>query len=120
MKTRTKARLLRLRKTRNRIRRREVPRVCVHKTHQHIYAQVISADGAQVLFQASTMEKSIRESHQGHLGNVAAARVVGLKLGERLKERGMVSDLAFDRSGFKYHGCVQALAQALRESGIAI
>ncbi|OMH28433.1 50S ribosomal protein L18 [Motiliproteus sp. MSK22-1] len=101
---------------RSRIKMRELGaiRLCVHRTPQHIYAQVISGDGSKVLATASTVEKELRE---GATSNVEAASKVGLLIAERAKGAG-ISKVAFDRSGFKYHGRVKALAEAAREGGL--
>ena len=108
------SRLRRARKARLKMHELEVVRLCVHRSSQHIYAQIISADGSQVLASASTLDKSLRE---GATGNVEAAKKVGALIAERAKAAG-VSSVAFDRSGFKYHGRVQALADAAREGGL--
>jgi large subunit ribosomal protein L18 len=92
----------------------EAVRLCVYRSSQHIYAQVVSADGAKVLVSASTVEKDLRS---GATGNVEAAKKVGLLVAERAKAAG-VTQVAFDRSGFKYHGRVKALADAAREGGL--
>ncbi len=89
-------------------------RLSVHRTPRHIYAQVISPDGGQVVAQASTLDESLRESNSG---NVDAAAKVGELIAERAKQAGVTS-VAFDRSGFKYHGRVKALADAAREGGL--
>lgn len=81
---------------------------------QHIYAQVIAADGGKVLASASTLDKDLRE---GATGNIDAAKKVGQLVAERAKAAG-VTQVAFDRSGFKYHGRVKALADAAREGGL--
>lgn len=108
------SRLRRARKARLKMHELEVVRLCVHRSSQHIYAQVISADGSQVLASASTLDKTLRE---GVTGNVEAAKKVGALIAERAKAAG-ISRVAFDRSGFKYHGRVQALADAAREGGL--
>lgn len=108
------SRLRRARKARLKMRELETVRLCVHRSSQHIYAQIVSADGSQVLASASTLDKSLRD---GATGNVEAARKVGVLIAERAKAAG-VSRVAFDRSGFKYHGRVQALADAAREGGL--
>jgi large subunit ribosomal protein L18 len=113
------ARIRRATRTRAKIRDLGVHRLCVHRTPQHIYAQVISPDGATVLASASTLEKALRASIEGHSGNVAAAQLVGRTIAERAKAAG-VETVAFDRSGFRYHGRVKALADAARESGLQI
>jgi large subunit ribosomal protein L18 len=89
-------------------------RLCVNRTPRHIYAQVITAVGATVVAAASTVEKELRESTTG---NVSAAEKVGELIASRAKEAG-VTKVAFDRSGFKYHGRVKALADAAREGGL--
>ena len=93
-----------------------VDRLVVHRTSTHIYAQVIAAGTAQVLASASTVEKTIR-SELKSTGNVEAAILVGKLVAERATEKGVTS-VAFDRSGFKYHGRVEALANAAREAGL--
>ncbi|QGG80845.1 50S ribosomal protein L18 [Litorivicinus lipolyticus] len=107
-------RLRRARRARFKIRELGALRLCVHRTPRHIYAQVISADGGQVLAQASTLDTDLR-SESG--GNSDAATKVGTLLAERAKGAG-VTKVAFDRSGFKYHGRVKALAEAAREGGL--
>ncbi len=107
-------RLRRARRARFKIRELGAVRLCVHRTPRHIYAQVISADGGQVLAQASTVEKDLRGDTGG---NSDAATKVGALLAERAKGAG-VTKVAFDRSGFKYHGRVKALAEAAREGGL--
>lgn len=101
---------------RSRIKMRELgaTRLCVHRTPQHIYAQLISGDGSQVLASASTVEKDLRS---GATSNIDAATKVGSLIAERAKSAG-VTKVAFDRSGFKYHGRVKALAEAAREGGL--
>ena len=109
-------RLRRATKARARIKRLSVNRLCVHKTPRHVYAQVISPDGSQVLASASTVDKDIKGKVK-YSGNVEAATVVGKTLAERAKKAG-ISKVAFDRSGFKYHGRIKALADAAREQGM--
>ncbi len=106
----------RARKTRSNIKQQRVMRLCINRTPQHIYAQIITADGGAVLACASTVEKQFRASGS-HGGNIAAAAVVGKLVAERAVAAG-VTDVAFDRSGFKYHGRVKALADAAREGGL--
>jgi large subunit ribosomal protein L18 len=89
-------------------------RLSVYRTPRHIYAQVLTADGGSVLASASTVEKDMRGTSGG---NVAAAAKVGAMIAERAKAKG-VERVAFDRSGFKYHGRVKALADAAREGGL--
>ncbi len=110
------ARQRRARKTRRHISELGATRLCVHRTPGHIYAQVLSADGARVVATASTLEKSLRDSLPNG-GNVAAATAVGKLIAERAVAAG-IQEVAFDRSGFKYHGRVKALADAAREHGL--
>lgn len=114
MNEKKESRLRRARSTRLKIRELGAVRLCVNRTPRHIYAQIISADGATVLAQASTLETSLRE---GATGNAEAAKKVGALVAERAKAAG-VSKVAFDRSGFKYHGRIKALADAAREAGL--
>lgn len=93
-----------------------MPRLSVHRTDQHLYAQVIDAEGGKVLASASTLQKSVAEGLKG-LKNKTAAAAVGKLIAERALAAG-VSKVAFDRSGFKYHGRIQALADAAREGGL--
>lgn len=88
----------------------------MHRTPRHIYAQVIAPNGSEVLAAASTVEKEIKEQVK-YTGNKDAAAVVGKLVAERALAKG-VQAVAFDRSGFKYHGRVQALADAAREAGL--
>lgn len=111
------SRLRRTRRTRAKIRELGVPRLCVHRTPRHIYAQLISTDSASVVATASTLDADVRASLAGYTGNVAAATVVGRKIAERAKGAG-VTKVAFDRSGYRYHGRVKALADAAREGGL--
>ncbi len=90
-------------------------RLTVYRSSRHIYAQVISADGGRVLAQASTLDASLRAN--GATGNADAARQVGALIADRAKGVG-VTRVAFDRSGYKYHGRVKALADAAREGGL--
>jgi len=110
------ARVRRARKTRARIVRLGVPRLTVHRTPRHIYVQIFGSDNAGVVASASTLDKDVRKEIQ-YGGNVAAAKVVGKVIAERAKSAGVVR-VAFDRSGFKFHGRIQALADAARESGL--
>ena len=112
-----KARLRRARRTRAAIRRQRVYRLSVNRSPRHIYAQVFEPDGSRVLAAASTLDKEVRERVEGSCGNVAAASVVGRAIAERALQAG-VSEVAFDRSGYKYHGRVKALAEAAREHGL--
>lgn len=111
-----RARLRRAKRTRMRIRKADVPRLSVHRTPRHIYAQILAPGDFRVLASASTLDKELR-SEIGYGGNVAAAAVVGRAIAERGRAAG-VSRVAFDRSGFRYHGRVKALAEAAREHGL--
>jgi large subunit ribosomal protein L18 len=114
--TKKARRLRRAVKSRAHIRNLAVARLSVHRTPNHIYAQITAADGARVLASASTTQKAVREGLKG-TGNVAAAAAVGKAIAARAKEAG-VSRVAFDRSGFQFHGRVKALAEAAREAGL--
>ena len=107
-------RLRRARKARLKMRELEAVRLCVYRSSQHIYAQVLSADGGKVLASASTLDKELRD---GATGNVDAAKKVGQLVAERAKAAG-IDRVVFDRGGFKYHGRIQALADAAREAGL--
>lgn len=110
------ARLRRAKATRSHIRKLAVPRLTVHRTDQHIYAQVISAEGDKVLAAASTLQKAVVEGLTG-TKNKAAASAVGKAIAEKAKAAG-VESVAFDRSGYRYHGRIAALADAAREAGL--
>ena len=110
------SRLRRAAKTRARIRRQEAVRLMVHRTNQHIYAQVVAADGAKIIASASTAEKEVR-AQLPNGSNKEAAALVGKRIAEKAKAAG-VTEVAFDRAGFRYHGRVKALAEAARESGL--
>ena len=114
MNEKKSSRLRRARSTRLRIRDNGALRLCVNRTPRHMYAQVTTATGDRVLVSASTVEKDLRE---GSTGNVDAAKKVGQLIAERAKAAGITA-VAFDRSGFRYHGRVKALAEAARESGL--
>ncbi len=116
MLNKNEARQRRARKTRARIAEQKAVRLAIHRTNLHIYAQVISADGGKVLASASTLEAEVRKS-VGNGGNAAAAAVVGKRIAEKAKSAG-VTTVAFDRSGYKYHGRIKALADAAREHGL--
>ncbi|MDY6955375.1 MAG: 50S ribosomal protein L18 [Pseudomonadota bacterium] len=109
-------RMRRARRGRAKIRDLEMTRLCIHRTPRHIYAQLIGADGSTVLASASSVLKDVREQ-TGSTGNAKTAAVVGRLIAERGRAAG-VSRVAFDRSGFKYHGRVKALADAAREGGL--
>lgn len=106
----------RAKRARAKIRELGVERLTVHRTPRHMYAQVIAADGSKVLATASTLEADVKGGLEG-TGNVAAAAAVGRVIAEKAKAAG-VTRVAFDRSGFKYHGRVKALADAAREAGL--
>ncbi|CAI8241211.1 MAG: 50S ribosomal protein L18 [Marinobacterium sp. xm-d-530] len=114
MNVKKESRLRRARRSRAKMREIGTARLCVNRTPRHIYAQIVTADGATVLAAASTVEKDMRENATG---NIEAAKKVGTLIASRAKEAG-VSQVAFDRSGFKYHGRVAALADAAREGGL--
>ncbi len=109
-------RLRRAGKTRAKIAELGVARFTVHRTNCHIYAQIIDASGGRVLASASTLEKEVRGQLKNG-GNVDAAKVVGQRLAEKAKQAG-ITTVAFDRSGFAYHGRVKALAETAREHGL--
>jgi large subunit ribosomal protein L18 len=110
------ARLRRATRARKKIQELGATRLVVFRTPRHIYAQVIAAGGAEVLVAASTVEKTVR-GEISYTGNMDAAKAVGKLIAERAAEKG-VTEVAFDRSGFKYHGRVAALADAAREAGL--
>jgi len=110
------ARLRRARKTRVRIAEQRATRLVVSRSNMHIYAQLIAPTGDKVLATASTLEAEVRKDLKNG-GNKAAASVVGKRIAERAKALG-IDTVAFDRSGYRYHGRVQALADAAREAGL--
>ena len=116
MLNKRESRLRRARKARAQIRRIGTPRLTVHRSGQHIYAQVISAEGGEVLASANTLQKDVREGLES-TSNKAAAEAVGKAIAERAKKAGLTR-VAFDRSGFRYHGRVKVLADAAREGGL--
>ncbi len=109
-------RIRRARKVRAKISELEVNRLSVHRTRRHIYAQVIGTDGGTVLASASTLESEVRKGVKSG-GNVEAASIVGARIAEKAKAAG-IDTVAFDRSGFRYHPSVMALADAAREAGL--
>lgn len=113
MSEKKEARLRRAKRTRLHIRERGDTRLTVNRTSQHIYAQIISGDGTSVIAAASTNEKG----YEGPTSNKDAAAKIGRLVAERALAKG-VTKVAFDRSGFKYHGRIQALADAAREGGL--
>ncbi len=110
------ARLRRARKARAKMRELGTVRLTIHRTPRHTYAQVISGDATQTLVAASTLEKDVR-GELANGGNIEAAKAVGRAIAERAAAAG-ITEVAFDRSGFKYHGRVQAIADAAREAGL--
>ena len=119
MLTKKEQRLRRARQTRLRIAAQEVARLTVFRSNLHIYANIISDDGSRVLASASTAEKEMRTElgANGKGANVAAASLIGKRIAERAKAAG-IEKVAFDRSGFAYHGRVTAVAEAAREAGL--
>jgi large subunit ribosomal protein L18 len=112
-------RIRRSKQTRVRIAIQQTTRLMVHRTNLHIYASIVSGDGDKVLLTASTLESDIRKQlgAVGKGGNVLAATLIGKRIAEKAKAAG-VSKVAFDRSGFAYHGRVKALADAARAAGL--
>jgi len=116
MNTKIEKRARRAQRIRRKILGIGTDRLCVHRTPQHIYAQIIDKTGGKVLASASTLEAEVRGSIK-HGGNVEAAKLIGKRIAEKAKSAGIVH-VAFDRSGLKYHGRVKALADAARENGL--
>ncbi|PHS68148.1 MAG: 50S ribosomal protein L18 [Methylophaga sp.] len=110
------SRLRRATKTRARIKEQEVYRLTVHRTPRHIYAQVLAHDSSKVIASASTLDAVVKKE-LSNTGNVSAAELVGKAVAERAVKEG-VTKVAFDRSGFSFHGRVKALADAARENGL--
>lgn len=110
------SRLRRARRGRAKIKELAVPRLCVYRTPRHIYAQVIASNGAEIVCSASTVEGDVKGQVK-YTGNTDSAVAVGKVVAERAKSAG-ITKVAFDRSGFKYHGRVKALADAAREHGL--
>ena len=110
------SRIRRGKRARLKMRDLRVNRLSVHRTSQHIYAQVVTADGSQVLAAASTLDKDLRASLD-YTGNISAATAVGKLIAQRALAKG-IEAVAFDRSGFKYHGRIKALAEGAREAGL--
>jgi large subunit ribosomal protein L18 len=106
----------RAKKTRAKIKELNIPRLGIHRSLQHIYAQIIMPDG-KVAVCASSLDKEIKEEGKGDGSNITAAKVIGKFIALRAKATGIIK-VAFDRSGFKYHGRVKALADAARENGL--
>jgi len=118
MKDKKQARLRRARKLRAKIARQGANRLSIHRTSQHIYAQVIDETGGNVLAATSTLDAGIKKDIKNS-GNCEAAAAVGKQIAELAKKAGIES-VAFDRSGFRYHGRVKALADAAREAGLKL
>lgn len=114
MNTKKQSRLRRAKRSRAKFSELCVTRLCVNRTPQHIYAQIIASESGNVVASASTLDKDLRSSKTG---NISAAEAVGKLIAERAKNAG-VTQVAFDRSGYKYHGRVKALADAAREGGL--
>ncbi len=110
-------RLRRARKTRAKIAELKVTRLSVHRTNTHIYAQIIAETGDKVIASASTVEADVRKKIKNG-GNVEAAAAIGKLIAEKAKKAG-ITTVAFDRSGYKYHGRIKALADAARENGLS-
>jgi len=116
MNSKKMSRIRRAKRSRIKIRELGAHRLCVYRTPRHIYAQVISPDGSKVLASASTLDAGVKSAVKS-TGNVDAATAVGKLIAEKSKAAG-VNAVAFDRSGFKYHGRIKALADAAREGGL--
>ena len=116
MSEKFEARTRRAQATRRKIAQLKAVRLTVHRSNSHIYAQVIDASGSKVLASASTAEKDVRTNVKNG-GNVKAAAEIGKRIAERAKQVG-ISEVAFDRAGYKFHGRVKALAEAAREAGL--
>ena len=116
MSIKNDARLRRAKSTRSHIRKLGVPRLSVLRTGQHLYAQVFSADGSTVLAAASTTQAELGEGLEGSK-NMDAAAKVGKAIAEKARAAG-IEKVAFDRSGYRYHGRIKALADAAREAGL--
>ncbi|MDA1117854.1 MAG: 50S ribosomal protein L18 [Proteobacteria bacterium] len=116
MVDKNQARLRRARQTRLKIRELGAVRLTVHRTNSHIYAQITSGAGDKVLATASSVEKEVRSSLKNG-GNRKAAETVGARIAEKARQAG-IETVAFDRSGYRYHGRVKALAEAARAGGL--
>jgi large subunit ribosomal protein L18 len=116
MEKKKASRLRRAKRSRARIHALGVNRLCIFRTPKHIYAQIIAPDGKSTVASASTVEKTIQGDLK-YTGNSDAAAEIGKMIAQRAQEKGIES-VAFDRSGFKYHGRVKALADAAREAGL--
>ena len=116
MDRKKQARARRARRGRAKIRELGAHRLCVYRTPRHIYAQLIAPSGSEVVASASTLDKEVRKGLPA-TGNVSAAQAVGEVIAKRAVKAG-VTRVAFDRSGYKYHGRIKALADAARENGL--
>jgi len=113
------ARLRRSRQTRVKIAELKVVRLAVHRTNLHVYANIIGPD-AKIICSASTVEAEVRQqlsTQSGGGGNVNAAAIIGRRVAEKALKAG-ITQVAFDRSGYRYHGRVKAVAEAAREAGL--
>jgi len=122
MTDKRQSRIRRARATRVRIDLQRMHRLAVHRTNLNIYASVVSPDGDRVLMSASTQEREVRDrlkEAKGRGGNAQAAKIVGERIARKAVAAG-IERVAFDRSGFRYHGRVRALADAAREAGLKI
>lgn len=115
--TKKQARIRRAKSTRLKIRSLEMPSLSIHRTDKNLYAQIISGDGTKTLASASSLEKGLVDGKSGK--NIEAAKIIGKAIAERALKAG-VEKVAFDRSGFLYHGKVKALAEAAREAGLGL
>jgi large subunit ribosomal protein L18 len=122
MSDKKQSRLRRAQATRVRISLQRMNRLAVYRTNLNIYAAVLSPDGGRVLVSASTLEQEVRNQlsgPKGRGGNAAAAKLIGARIAQKAAAAG-IDHVAFDRSGFRYHGRVKALAEAAREAGLKI
>lgn len=110
------ARLKRARSARIKIRAHGERRLCVHRTPRHIYAQITEPDGGRILVCASTVDTEVKKTITNG-GNIEAAKTIGRMVAERARKAG-IERVAFDRSGYKYHGRIKALAESAREAGL--
>lgn len=115
MLNKRQSRTRRAKRTRCKIRDLEMTRLCVHRTPRHVYAQVTTADGAKTLVSASTLDNELKDLKSS--GNRDAAKAVGQLVAKRALKAG-IKAVAFDRSGYRYHGRIKALADAARETGL--
>lgn len=110
-------RIKRAKRVRMKLRELRIPRLSVFRSAAHIYAQVINADSSKILFSASTLEKTLRDKK--FRGNIKGAEEVGKIIAIKAKKH-KIEQVGFDRSGFKYHGCIKALAEAARKEGLKL